>query len=101
MNNLKFPKVNELQPKRLYVDYFGMFSDQQGDEQNIRCQILLKRQCYLGQTRKVSEWLQRDYAELGEHSEKWLAKFPISKYILGNANETLIHTLHSHCWVFN
>lgn len=54
------------------------------------CQILQERQCYLGQTRKVHEWLQRDYAELGEHPEKWLAKFPISKYILGNANETLI-----------
>lgn len=67
----------------------------------LRCEILQKRQCYLGQTRKVSEWLQRDYAELGEHPEKWLAKFPISKYILGNANEPLIHTLHSHCWVFN
>lgn len=56
----------------------------------LRCQILQKRQCYLGQTRKVYEWLQCHDAELGEYPEKWLAKFLISKYILGNANETLI-----------
>jgi len=31
-----------------------------------------------------------DYAELGQYPEKWLVKFPISRYILGNANETLI-----------
>lgn len=59
-------------------------------ERILRCQILQKRQCCLGQTRKVYEWFERDYAELGEHPEKWLAEFPISKYILSNANKRLI-----------
>lgn len=54
------------------------------------CQILQYRQCYLGQTRKNYECLQCDSAVLGELPEKRMVKFPISKYILGNANETLI-----------
>lgn len=59
-------------------------------KRTLGCEILQHRQCYLGQTRKNYECLQCDSAALGELPEKWLVKFPISKYILGNANETLI-----------
>lgn len=73
--------------KSLYVVCFVMSRVM---KRTLRCQILQQRQCYLGQTGKVCEYLQHDSAALGELPEKRLVKFPISKYISGNANETLI-----------
>lgn len=70
--------------------YMVCFVTSRVRKRTIRCQILQQRQWYLGQTGKVCEYLQCDSAVLGELPQKRLVKFPISKYILGNANETLI-----------